>query len=81
MAISGLLGVKLGVAVEHKMLVPVGPLIVHDIDPAGLYPVEPVTTAVRVVVLPRVGALDALKLMVGTNVEILSVTEFEVPAE
>ena len=71
-----------GVVVTHKIVPPVGDVTVHDIDPAGIgFTADvPATSAVRVAVPPRVGELDALKLIVGTNVEMLIVVEFEVPA-
>jgi hypothetical protein len=61
---------------------PVGLVIVHDIDPAGigLATEAPATKTVRVVVPPRIGELEAERAIVGTRVEIPNVTEFEVAA-
>ena len=69
-----------GVIVEHATATPVGPVTVHDIDPAGsgLATEVPATKAVRVVVPPKVGELEALREIVGTRVEIPKVTELEV---
>ena len=74
--------VTVGDVVVQTTLEPIGPLTVHNIDPAGIGLVAevPATRAVRVVTPPRVGELDALKLIVGTRVEIPRVTEFEVIA-
>ena len=46
-----------------------GAVTVHPMVPAGLYPPEPVTRAVRVVVPPRVGEEEALIAMVGVCAE------------
>ncbi len=69
-----------GVVVEHTTVAPVGPVTVHDIDPAGSgFATEvPATRAVKVEVPPRVGELEALREIVGTRVEIPKVTELEV---
>jgi hypothetical protein len=72
-----------GVVVVQTTVAPVGLVTVQDIDPAGVgFAAEfPATRAVRVLVPPRVGELEALRLIVGIRVEIPSVTEFEVLAE
>ena len=54
-----------------------GAVTTHDIDPEGLYPVEPDTRAVRVVIPPSVGDADALIVTVGIWKAIPIVTTFE----
>jgi hypothetical protein len=78
--IDGSLGVTLGVVGEHAIKLEVGLLTVHDIDPAGLNPVVPVTIAVKVVVPPRVGEADEEMVIVGTRFEIAIVELLEVTA-
>ena len=69
-------------AVGHEIALPAGEVTVHNIDPAGTgLPLVPETNVVRVVVPPRVGELDAVRLIVGTRVEMPRVTEFDVTAE
>ena len=81
-AIVGSVGVTVGVVVVQTTEVPDGLVTVQAITPAGFVPpVGPVTTAVNVVVPPRVGPLDATMLIVGTSIEMPNVTEFEVPAK
>ena len=72
----------LGTTVVHTMALPLGVVMVHDIEPAGSgFPIVPETIAVRVVTPPSVGELDAESEMDGTKVEIPRVTEFEFTAE
>ena len=65
------------VAKVHPMPVAAGELTVHDIEPDGLYPVDPETRAVSVVVPPRVGEADALSVTVGMWKAIPIVTVLE----
>ena len=53
---------------------PAGEVTVQTTAPAGLNPVVPDTTVVRVVVPPRVAALLVIELMVGTWTDIPMVT-------
>jgi hypothetical protein len=75
--IDGSLGVTDGVVGVQATMAAVGSLTIHDMEPAGLNPPEPVTIAVSVVVPPKVGEDDALIEIVGTSVEIPSVTVLE----
>ena len=61
----------------HEIAPPVGPLTVQSIVPAGWNVDEPVRVAVSVVVPPSVGELEAVREIVGTNVEIPRVTVLE----
>ena len=49
---AGTLDCKVGLV--QLTALPVGPVIVHDIEPAGVNPAVPVTTTLTVVVPPRV---------------------------
>ena len=51
-----------------------GPVIVHEMEPAGVNPEVPVTTTLSVVVPPRVAVELVIALIVGIRVEIPSVT-------
>jgi hypothetical protein len=79
-AIVGSGGVTPGVVVVQVTTPLAGLVTVQAIDPPGLVALTPVTIAVRVVVPPSVGELDALIVTVGTKFEIPKVTELELPA-
>ena len=64
--------------VERQLIAALfGPLIVQDMEPAGVKPAVPVTTTVKVVVPPKVAAELVIALIVGTKVEIPMVTWLE----
>jgi len=71
-----------GVVVVQAIVRPVGLVTLQDIDPAGsgLDADVPATRAERVLVPPSVGELEDESVIVGTRVEMPSVTEFDVAA-
>ena len=66
----------------QAIVLPEGSLTVHDIVPAGSgFGEEAAATyAVKVVVPPSVGELEAVIVTVGIKLEIVSEAEFESPA-
>ena len=75
--VVGSAGVIPGTAVEQVTIWPMAFVTVQATAPAGLYPEEPETMAVKVVVPPRVGETDEEIETDGVRFEIPSVTEFE----